>query len=603
MNSAATERDVREPDFMKPGPRLLGAGVLLALLALAAPGAAQTGPDGELHALFEEFMEFRRREEPRFRASLAGTVPESLGEMTLAAIERRAAAAEGFRERLEAIPRERLSPEDRVHREVFEAVLAERIGDARFGAHFVPLNADSGFHIGMARLPHSVPLRTLADYEAYIALLRDIPRYFDEHIALMRRGIELGMTVPRVVLEGYEVTIASHVVEDPEASVFFAPFDGFPERIGEADRSRLRAEAAPAVREGPVTAYRAFLAFFEDEYRPAARTTIAASDLPGGREYYAFLIGRFTTLDRTAGEVHRIGLDEVGRIRSEMEAAMRATGFGGGWDDFLAFLRTDPRFYADTPEELLREAAWIAKRMDGALPRLFRRLPRQPYTVEPVPDAIAPKYTGGRYVGAPLGSTRPGRYWVNTYRLDSRPLYTLEALSLHEAVPGHHLQISLAKELDLPEFRRHFGIGAYSEGWGLYAERLGVEAGFYEDPYSNFGRLTYEMWRACRLVVDTGMHALGWTRQQTLDYLAENTALSLHEITTETDRYIAWPGQALGYKMGELKIRELRTLAEAELGEDFDIREFHDEVLSNGPVTLPILDRLLRGWIAERAGS
>ncbi len=583
-------------------------GLAVAAMAIAAAAgsvcaASAMERDEPLHALFDEFMEFRRREEPRFAASIDGIPPESLGRVTEVHVANRTAMVREFRDRLLEIPHERLSDEDRVHRDVFEVALSERIGDARFGAHFLPINADSGFHIGMARLPHSIPLRAAADYEAYIALLLDIPRYFDEYIALMRRGIELGMTVPGIVLEGYEGTITSHVVEDPEASVFFAPFDAFPERIGEADRGRLRSAGAAAVREGPISAYRSFLDFFENEYRPAARTTIAASDLPAGEEYYAFLIGRFTTLDRTAEEIHRIGLEEVERIRGEMDQAMRATGFRGEWDAFLEFLRTDPRFYVETPEELLREAAWIVKRMDGALPRLFRQLPRQPYTVEPVPDAIAPKYTGGRYVGAPLASTQPGRYWVNTYRVESRPLYTLEALSLHEAVPGHHLQISLAKELEMPAFRRHFGIGAYSEGWALYSERLGLEAGFYEDPYRNFGRLTYEMWRACRLVVDTGMHALGWTRQQALDYLAANTALSLHEITTETDRYIAWPGQALGYKMGELKIREMRALAEAALGEDFDIREFHHQVLSNGPVTLPILDRLLRTWISERSTS
>ena len=571
---------------------------LAVLLSAALPVGAAAQPDPELHALFDEFMEFRRAEEPRFAASLDGVVPATLGDATEAAVLRRAEVATGFRERLLAIPQERLSADDRVHAAVFEAALAERIGDARFGGHFLPINADSGFHIGMARLPQSVRLRTAADYDAYLALLRQIPEHFDAYIGLMRRGSELGITVPRVVLEGYEVTIVSHVVEDPEASVFHTPFRRFPDRIPEVEQARLRAEGAEAVRDGPVAAYRAFLDFFEDEYRPNARTTIGASDLPDGASYYAFLIGKFTTLDQTAEQVHQVGLAEVERIRGEMVEAMRASGFTGTWEEFFEFLRTDAQFVAETPEALLDRAMVIVKRMDGQLPKLFRFLPRQPYTVEPVPDAIAPKYTGGRYVGAPLDSTQPGRYWVNTYALDSRKLYTLEALSLHEAVPGHHLQIALAKELDLPEFRRHFGIGAYSEGWALYAERLGLEAGFYEDPYSNFGRLTYEMWRACRLVVDTGMHAFGWTRQQTLDYLAANTALALHEITTETDRYIAWPGQALGYKLGELKIRELRTLAEETLGDAFDVRDFHDALLAPGPVTLPVLDTLLRTWLS-----
>ena len=575
----------------------------LLILALLLPAAASAQPDPELHALFDDFMEFRRLEEPRFAASLAGTTPTTLGDATEAAVLRRAAEADAFRDRLLAIPRDRLSDDDQVHAAIFEAALAERIGDARFGGHFLPINADSGFHIGMARLPQSVPLRTAADYDAYIVLLRDIPRVFDEYIALMRQGIERGITVPRVVLEGYEVTIASHVVEEPETSVFFAPFLRFPDRIPEAERARLRADGADAVRVGPVAAYAAFLDFFENEYRPNARTTIGAADLPDGRSYYAFLIGRFTTLDQTAEQVHQVGLAEVERIRGEMVEAMRASGFTGTWEEFFDFLRTDPQFFVDTPQALLDRAMVIVKRMDGQLPAMLRRLPRQPYTVEPVPDAIAPKYTGGRYVGAPLDSTQPGRYWVNTYALESRKLYTLEALSLHEAVPGHHLQIALAKELDLPDFRRYYGIGAYSEGWALYSERLGLEAGFYQDPYSNFGRLTYEMWRACRLVVDTGMHALGWTRQQTLDYLAANTALALHEIRTETDRYIAWPGQALGYKMGELKIRELRNLAEEKLGEAFDIRDFHDAVLAPGPVTLPVLDTLVRRWLAEHPAA
>ena len=527
----------------------LSAGLCLAAASLApAPAAAQ---DAELHALFDEFMDFRRQEEPRFAASLAGVSPTTLGSVTEGDIERRAAAAGAFRDRLLAIPRDRLSDEDLVHRDIFEAMLGERIGDVRFGGHFLPINADSGFHIGMARLPNSLPLRTVADYEAYMALLRDIPRYFDEHIALMRRGMERrDHGAPRGArgLRGHDREPRPRRPPRPASSTLPSPPS--PERIPEAERARLRAAGSEAVLAGAVAAYRTFLDFFENEYRPAARTTIGASDLPNGREYYAFLIGRFTTLDRTAEEIHQVGLGEVERIRREMDEAMAATGFEGTFGEFLDFLRTDSRFYVDTPEELLREAMWIVKRMDGALPRLFGRLPRQPYTVEPVPDAIAPKYTGGRYVGAPLTSTQPGRYWVNTYQLDSRPLYTLESLSLHEAVPGHHLQNALAKELDLPEFRRYYGIGAYGEGWGLYSERLGLEVGFYEDPYNNFGRLTYEMWRACRLVVDTGMHALGWTRQQTLDYLAANTALSIHEITTETDRYIAWPGRRSATRWG-----------------------------------------------------
>ncbi len=313
---------------------------------------------------------------------------------------------------------------------------------------------------------------------------------------------------------------------------------------------------------------------------------------------------QYTTLDLSPEEIHQIGLAEVERIDKEMQEVIRKTGFQGNFAAFLQLLRTDPRFYAKTPDQLLKEAAWIAKRMDGKLPALFGKLPRVPYTVQPVPDHIAPKYTSGRYVGSPEGSTQPGIYWVNTYMLESRPLYNLEALTLHEAVPGHHLQIALNKELsDLPEFRRFNYLSAFGEGWGLYSEWLGLEAGFYTDPYSNFGRLTYEMWRACRLVVDTGMHAKGWTRQQAIDYLASHTALPLHEVETEIDRYISWPGQALAYKMGELKIRELRAKAEAELGPKFDVRAFHDAVLANGPVPLPVLEEQIRAHVAARRAA
>jgi uncharacterized protein (DUF885 family) len=409
-----------------------------------------------------------------------------------------------------------------------------------------------------------------------------------------------------VALAGYEATIRPHVVADPEQSAFWKPFTAFPSGVPASEHERLRAAGREAIREAVVPAYRSLLEFFTREYLPGARGTIGASELPDGRAYYAWLVKDYTTLDTTPEAVHRIGLGEVERIRREMDEVVRKTGFHGSFAEFLEFLRTDPRFYAKTPEELLKQAAWIAKRMDGKLPSLFGRLPRQPYGVEPVPDDLAPKYTGGRYVGAPLDGRRAGTYWVNTYALENRPLYTLESLTLHEAVPGHHLQGALSKELEgLPAFRRYSYVNAFGEGWGLYSERLGIEAGFYQDPYSDFGRLSYEMWRACRLVVDTGIHAMGWTRQRAIDYMAERTALSRHEITTEVDRYISWPGQALAYKMGELKIRELRTRAEKELGTRFDVRAFHDAVLANGSVPLDVLEAEIDAWIAAertRAG-
>jgi uncharacterized protein (DUF885 family) len=414
-------------------------------------------------------------------------------------------------------------------------------------------------------------------------------------------GLERGMTQPRAILEGIEHSAAAHAVGNARASAFFTPFQKFPVGVPEARRDGLREAARRAIEISIVPAYRKLTKFLTEEYIPGARETLGAVRLPQGEAYYAQRIKHFTTLDLSAKEIHQIGLEEVARIREEMQVVIEEVGFEGSFAEFLAFLRTDPRFYPSTADELLREASYIAKRMDGQLPALFKTLPRQPYTVEAVPDSIAPKYTAGRYVSGRAGGTQPGRYWVNTYALDTRPLYNLEALSLHEAVPGHHLQGALNAELeDLPSFRRYSYLSAFGEGWGLYSEWLGIEAGFYTDPYSNFGRLTYEMWRACRLVVDTGVHAFGWTRQQVIDYLAANTALSMHEIGTETDRYISWPAQALSYKIGELKIKELRRRAEDALGNRFDVREFHDAVLLSGSIPLRVLEQKIDRFIEQQ---
>ncbi|HKE42920.1 MAG TPA: DUF885 domain-containing protein, partial [Steroidobacteraceae bacterium] len=436
-------------------------------------------------------------------------------------------------------------------------------------------------------------------YDNYIARLRAWPRYVGEQIEQMRRGLARGMTVPRAVLDGYEGTISAHVVDDPAKSVFWAPFEKFPSTVPEKERERLRQEGRSAVVEGAVVGYKQFLDFFRQEYLPHARQTLGASELPNGKAYYAHRIRQFTTLDLPPEEIHKLGLAEVERISGEMNAVMKQANFQGDFAAFLKFLRTDPRFYAKTPDELLKDASYIAKQIDGLLPGYFGKLPRQPYSVQPVPAELAPNYTGGRYSPAPLGGTKGGEYWVNTYALEKRPLYVLTALTLHEAVPGHHLQGALARELEnVPPFRLDLYPHAFGEGWGLYSEKLGKEMGLYKTPYDEFGRLTYEMWRACRLVVDTGMHWKGWTRDQALEYLGSNTALSLHEVTTETNRYIAWPGQALAYKMGELKILELRKKAHDTLGDRFDIRAFHDAVMENGGVPLPILEKQIDEYIA-----
>ncbi len=411
-------------------------------------------------------------------------------------------------------------------------------------------------------------------------------------------GIRDGFTLPREIIGGVSQVIGGFRYESPEAIGLYAPFANFPPTVPEAERARLREAGRAAIADSVIPAFDEFRTFFETEYAPRARNTIAAQRLPNGRAYYADLVRYYTTLpDATPQQIHQIGLREVARIRAAMEVEMRASGFQGTFPEFLTFLRTDPQFYATTPEQLLREAAWITREIDGQMPNFFGRIPRRPYTVRPVPAEIAPNYTGGRYNGG--RTDQAGEYWVNTYALNTRPLYVLPSLTAHEAAPGHHTQISLARELEnLPAFRGTFYPHAFGEGWGLYSERLGEEMGIYHTPYQRFGRLTYEMWRACRLVVDTGMHSMGWSRQRALDYLAANTALSTHEIRTEVDRYIGWPGQALAYKMGELKIVELRQRAEAALGDRFDIRAFHDVVLGNGGVTLPVLERQVDEYIA-----
>ncbi|MEP6994868.1 MAG: DUF885 domain-containing protein [Acidobacteriota bacterium] len=576
--------------------RALGLGLIL--FAIMAPLRA-ADPKETLQALFDEEWRFRLEHDPLFATS-AGEhrYDDKLPAATHASLDRGAAFAREMLARLKGVDRALLSPEDRVSCDMFARELSDGLAEYEFGVWRIPLNADSGFHTDFADLPGRARLQTVKDYENYIARLNAFPGWVGQQIALMREGLKAGFTLPQVVLEGVDVTMTTHVVTDPEQSIFFEPFRKFPPGAPQSERARLTAAGKAGVMNGAVAGYRTLAEFMKREYVPGARRSISAASLPRGREYYAHLVKAFTTLHVTPDEVFETGRKEVARIRAEMEEVVRKTGFQGNFAAFLNTLRTDPRFYAKTPEELLKQAAFIAKSMDGKLPALFGKLPRLPYGVEPVPAHLAPKYTGGRYVEAPVGGTRAGTYWVNTYALDTRPLYTLEALTLHEAVPGHHLQIALQQEMTgLPEFRRFSGVGAFVEGWALYAERLGLEAGFYKDPYSDFGRLTYEMWRACRLVVDTGIHAKGWTREEAMEYLGSNTALSLHEVQTETDRYISWPGQALCYKMGELKIRALRREAEQALGERFDIRAFHDTVLSNGPVPLSVLEDQVHAYM------
>jgi uncharacterized protein (DUF885 family) len=508
----------------------------------------------------------------------------------------------GFRLRLQEIDKNTLPSADRLNFQIFARMLDFEIAGLDFHGYRLPVSKAGGFHVYLPDLYLFTPFGSIRDYENYLARLEALPEYFSESIDLLRFGLRTGYIPPRVTLEGVEESLKAQIVTDPAKSIFYKPFEEFPGSVSAADRQRLADAAQAAIRGSVVPAYQSLFKFLETEYLPGSRAGIAASDLPDGRAFYQDRIRYFTTLDLSPEEIHATGLSEVKRIRSEMDSVVRKTGFERNFRTFIDFLRSDPRFYVTTPQELLEKSALVLKRMDGELPRLFKTLPRLPYGIREIPAFSAPGQTAAYYQPGTGDGSVAGNYYVNTYDLVSRPLYEIEALSLHEAVPGHHLQIALQQELgDLPNFRRFAGFTSFVEGWALYSERLGMEVGFYQDPYSDFGRLSYEMWRACRLVVDTGMHALGWTRQQSIDFMAENTSSTLLNITNEVDRYIAWPGQALAYKLGELKIRELRALAEKELGTDFNIREFHDQVLLGGAVPLDVLETHIREWVAGKA--
>ncbi|GAA5218353.1 DUF885 domain-containing protein [Corallincola platygyrae] len=490
-----------------------------------------------------------------------------------------------------------LSERQKINLRLMQFELKNSLDQIRFGAHMTPLTSEYGFHASLGHLPNMVDTTDVEAVENYLKRLSNLPTYFSQNIAWMRKGIATGNTVPKAVLEGYESSITAFIVDDPADSVFYQPLKRLDQNLTVEQITTIKLKGRQLIQEQVLPAYRDYLAFFVEEYYPATRETIAISATNNGQQFYANRISHYTTTDLSAGEIHKLGLQEMDRIRSEMRKVIADAEFDGNLAEFIHFLRTDPQFYAETPEQLLHYAAWLSKKADAALPAFFKTLPRRPYGVAPVPATIAPKYTTGRYVG-PSGDHRPGYYWVNTHALNKRPLYVLEALTLHEAVPGHHLQNALALEMEgVPEFRRHLYLSAFGEGWGLYSEWLGQEMGFYQDPYTRFGRLSYEAWRACRLVVDTGMHSMGWSREQAIQYMEQNTALSTHNIRTEVDRYISWPAQALSYKIGELTIKRLRKEAEAEMGERFDVREFHDVVLSNGAITLDQLERQVGRYI------
>ncbi|UPT64260.1 MAG: DUF885 family protein [Hyphomonadaceae bacterium JAD_PAG50586_4] len=559
--------------------------------ALAALAQTPSAADQRLQALYESDWAWSMREFAQIDDGEGGiTDDDHLPSVTPAAQVRRTAHWQEALAALNAIPAEQLSQGERVNAAVLRTNLDIAIADARFREWEMPFNSDSSF---WSYLAERQQLRDAAAYRRYLGRMRDTPRYFREQIANMRAGLARGFSVPRVTLEGRDQSIASFTDGNIERNPFYAPFATMPAIIPAAEQEALRREARSAIQSAVIPAYQSLLRFYRNDYLLRARTSIGASEMPNGAEYYAAQIREYTTLDMSAEEVHQLGLREVARIEAEMQNVMREAGFAGTLTEFIAFLRTDPQFYARTPDELMMTSAWVAKRTDERIGDVIGLLPRRRFGIVPVPDAIAPFYTAGR------GGLRS--CMMNTYNLPSRPLYNIPALTLHECAPGHSMQAALAEEREaMPAFRRYTYFSGYGEGWGLYSEYLGIELGIYRTPYETFGRLSYEMWRAARLVIDTGIHQYGWSRQQAIDYLASHTALSQHEVETEIDRYISWPGQALAYKLGEITIRRLRGEAEAALGERFDPRPFHDEILALGSVPLSALEEHMRRYIAAR---
>ena len=491
-----------------------------------------------------------------------------------------------------------LNENDKISYKLLSFKLQDIIDYYEFERYLNPLLSDSGFHSSLGYMVK--PLYNYKQVKEYINKLNALPDYVDQHFINLREGLSKGVSQPLVIFKGYESTYDDHITKDFKANYFYSPFLNMPDDLSESQIDSVLYEGQKAIEQSVIPEFKRIKEFFEKEYFPNTRTKIGVSEIQDGLDYYQNRINYYTTSKSyTADIIHKIGIKEVSRIKKEMVKIISDLNFNGSFDDFFNFLRTDDRFYAKTPRELLMFARDISKRIDAKLPKFFKTLPRKPYGVAPVPDAIAPKYTGGRYVGTSKNSTEPGYYWVNTYDLKSRTLYTIPALTAHEGVPGHHLQGSLNNELgdSIPRFRRNLYLSAFGEGWGLYSEFLANDMGIYRNEYEQFGKLTYEMWRACRLVVDTGIHAMGWTREQAVEYMSKNTALSLHEINTEVDRYISWPGQALSYKIGEIKIRELREKAKISLGKKFDIRDFHEVILSQGTVTLSILEQRINNYI------
>jgi uncharacterized protein (DUF885 family) len=587
---------------MQTSIRLLLATVLsIALLhrADAAP-AANDAAAKALHAFFDAEWEYTMEQNPTWASSLGDRRwNDRWPDISAEAIQKRQDHARTALQTLNKIDRASLSPADQLNYDLFKKETEADIAGFKFRMHLLPIHQREGIQTE-DELGERLRFETLKDYEDWIARLRAFPAYMDQTIALMREGVKAKVLWPRKVLERVPTQLDKQIVPDPEESPFFKPLTKFPSEISTADRDRLAKAAREAIDDAVIPAFEKLKGYFTSEYLPASFPQVGVWQMPEGAELYTYLARRSTTTDLTPQQIHEKGLSEVARIRAEMEKITKQVGFTGTLQEFFTKLRTESQFYYKTPEELLEAYRAMSKRIDPNLVKVFKTMPRMPYGVIPIPDKIAPDTTTAYYSQPAADGSRAGHYYVNLYKPETRPKWEMMALSLHEAVPGHHFQIALAMELgEIPKFRRFGGYTAFVEGWGLYAESLGEDMDLYDDPYSKFGQLVYEMWRAVRLVVDTGMHQMKWDRQKAIDYFIANAAKSENDIVNEIDRYLIMPAQALAYKIGELKIKELRARAKRELGDKFEIREFHDVVLLSGAVPLDILERNVNAWIAK----
>ena len=555
----------------------------------------------KFHELLSEQWEKGIVRNPEWASSLGDNrFNDKLNDTSYETILKRQGETRELQETVKKIDRSKLSEDDQLNYDLYLQGIEKQIEGFQFLSYLIPIDQMGGIQIGFAGISNYMPFNNVKDYENYLARMRAFPIKLDQTIDLMKRGVKEGWVPPKIILVSVPDQIKAQFEKLIEESPLFKPFNDFPESIPSEEQTRLIDEMVSVLTEYVYPAYETLYSYFIESYLPSCGESIACKDFPNGDVYYKYQIKSYTTTNLTAEEIHQIGLGEVDRIRDEMKKVINMTEFNGSFDEFLTFLRSDSQFYFTSEEELLNEYRMICKKADAELPKFFGLLPRLPYGVKPIPDYQAPAAPTAYYYSGSQEAGRAGFFMANTYKLETRPKYEMEALSIHEAVPGHHLQITLAQELDnIPKFRRYGGYTAFVEGWGLYSEKLAEEMGFYEDPYSKFGQLTYEMWRACRLVIDTGMHTLGWTRQEAIDFMLSNTAKTENDVTVEIDRYIAWPGQALAYKIGELKIRELRSKAEKEMGDNFNIRDFHDVVLGNGAVPLDILEKHVNEYISQ----